>query len=45
MLVTGRRGLLAGKGNWSELIGSTLAQPVAIPETSFMMSMMALLNS
>ena len=26
MLVTGRGGLLAGRGNWSEVIGFTLAR-------------------
>jgi hypothetical protein len=45
MLITGRRGLLAGRGNWSEVVGFTLAQPLGIPEASFMMSIMALVNS
>ena len=44
VLGTGCRGRLAGSGYWSEVVGVTLAQPLGIPETSFMMSMMALAN-
>jgi hypothetical protein len=34
VLVTGRRGLLAGKGNWSVVVGFTLAQPTVNGEVS-----------